>query len=287
MLFTSLDAVSSKNAKLRTNAPYYNRVFETLSLAAEDGGEIERPLLGEVDAEDIRYGYREDEPVLRDVSLHLAPGGYTALVGHSGCGKTTLTKLLLLLYRPEAGCIRYDGEDAACLDRQTLYQRIGMVMQDSYLFNMSIRENLLLAKEDASEAELLDACEKASIRSFVAGLPQGLDTEIGERGVRLSGGQRQRLAIARALLRNPRLLLFDEATSSLDKMAEDRVNEAVREAAGQATLLVISHKPSAVLRAEHIVVMDDGRVVDAGTHEELRARNEFYRKLAREEEGVS
>lgn len=287
MLFTSLDAVSSKNAKLRTNAPYYNRVFETLSLAAEDGGEIERPLLGEVDAEDIRYGYRKDEPVLRDVSLHLDPGGYTALVGHSGCGKTTLAKLLLLLYRPEAGCIRYDGEDAARLDRQTLYQRIGMVMQDSYLFNMSIRENLLLAKEDASEAELLDACEKASIRSFVAGLPQGLDTEIGERGVRLSGGQRQRLAIARALLRNPRLLLFDEATSSLDKMAEDRVNEAVREAAGQATLLVISHKPSAVLRAEHIVVMDDGRVVDAGTHEELRARNEFYRKLAREEEGIS
>ena len=285
MLFSSLDSISSRNAQLRTNAPYYSRVFETLSLAQEADGEKEQPLLGGVEAADIRYGYTPDEPVLQDVSLRVEPGGYTALVGHSGCGKTTLAKLLLLLYHPDTGSVRFDGQEAAELRRRVLYRRIGVVMQDSYLFNMSIRENLLIAKEDATESELLDACEKASIRAFVEGLPNGLDTEIGERGVRLSGGQRQRLAIARALLREPRLLLFDEATSSLDKMSEDRVNEAVREAAGQATLLVISHKPSAVLRAERIVVMDDGRVIDAGTHDELRARNDFYRKLAKDEGG--
>lgn len=226
MLFSSLDAVSSRNAQLRTNAPYYSRVFETLSLAREADGENERPLLGEVEAADIRYGYTPEEPVLQDVSLRLEPGGYIALVGHSGCGKTTLAKLLLLLYHPDAGSIRYERREASELRRRVLYRHTGMVMQDSYLFNMSIRENLLIAREDATEAELLDACGKASIREFVEGLPKGLDTEIGERGVRLSGGQRQRLAIARALLREPRLLLFDEATSSLDKMSEDRVNEA-------------------------------------------------------------
>ncbi len=283
LLFTSLDAVSGKNAQLRTNAPFYSRVFDTLSLGNETDGEIEQPLVGAVEAQNVGYGYQQEEPVLRDVSLQIEAGGYTALVGHSGCGKTTLAKLLLLLYRPDSGSIRYDGQEASIFRRHSLYRQIGMVMQDSYLFDMSIRENLLIAKEDATEEELLDACEKANIREFVVGLPQGLDTEIGERGVRLSGGQRQRLTIARAILRQPRLLVFDEATSSLDKMSEDRVNESVRAAAEQATLLVISHKPSAVVRAERIVVMDDGRILDAGTHQELYARNAFYRKLAMDE----
>ncbi len=283
LLFTSLDAVSGKNAQLRTNAPFYSRVFETLSLEKETDGEMEQPLVGEVEARAVGYGYQREEPVLREVSLQIEAGGYTALVGHSGCGKTTLAKLLLLLYRPDTGSIRYDGQEASIFRRRSLYRQIGMVMQDSYLFDMSIRDNLLIAKEDATEEELLDACAKANIREFVIGLPQGLDTEIGERGVRLSGGQRQRLAIARAILRQPRLLVFDEATSSLDKMSEDRVNESVRAAAEQATLLVISHKPSAVVRANRIVVMDDGQILDEGTHAELYARNAFYRKLAMDE----
>lgn len=188
--------------------------------------------MGAVEAKNVGYGYQQEEPVLRNVSLQIEAGGYTALVGHSGCGKTTLAKLLLLLYRPDSGSIRYDGQEASMFRRHSLYRQIGMVMQDSYLFDMSIRENLLIAKEDATEEELLNACEKANIREFVVGLPQGLDTEIGERGVRLSGGQRQRLTIAGRFCGSPRLLVFDEATSSLDKMSEDRVNESVRAAAG-------------------------------------------------------
>ena len=169
---------------------------------------------------------------MQDVSLRLEPGGYTALVGHSGCGKTTLAKLLLLLYHPDAGSIRYDGREASELRRRVLYRHTGMVMQDSYLFNMSIRENLLIAREDATEAELLDACGKASIRGLWRAFRRAGHRDRGT-GRPPVGRQRQRLAIARALLREPRLLLFDEATSSLDKMSEDRVNEAVREAAGR------------------------------------------------------
>jgi ATP-binding cassette subfamily B protein len=153
-------------------------------------------------------------------------------------------------------------------------------MQDSYLFNISIKENLLMAKRNATNEELLDACKKANILKFVQNLPEGLNTIIGERGVKLSGGQKQRLVIAQALLKDPNLIIFDEATSSLDKLSEDIINESINNISKDTTILVISHKPSTVLRAARVIVMDNGKIVAQGTHNELIKTNDFYRKLA-------
>lgn len=283
LLFTGLDAVNSKNAALRANGPYYRRAFETLSLPEQPEGAAHPVLSGRVEADRLCFGYTPDKPVLREVSLELEPGEYVAVVGPSGCGKTTLMKLLLGLYDPDRGQVRLDGTPLEALSREALYSQVGVVMQDSYLFDMSLRDNLRLGRPEASDEELLEACGRAGIRSFVEGLPRGLDTVVGERGVKLSGGQKQRLAIARALLTRPKLLIFDEATSALDRISETAVLESLRGLEGNTTLLVISHRPATVLRAGRVVVMREGRIVDSGTREELAARSPFYQALERAE----
>jgi len=216
---------------------------------------------------------------LTNVNLEIKKGDYIAIVGKTGCGKTTLVKLIMGLYPADKGQILIDGVCIEQIRKSSLYDLIGMVMQDNFLFNMSICENLLLANESATESELVAACKKANIYDFVVSLPNGFDTEIGERGVKLSGGQKQRISIAAALLRKPSVLIFDEATSSLDKPSEDVINDAINEISKDITVIVITHKPATALRAKKVVVMENGKISAVGTHEQLMNKNKFYTTL--------
>lgn len=284
LLFSSLDSVNSKRAALKANTPYYKRIFETLTFPEENEEDKEIVSnLQDIIVNNLSFSYREGCETLNNINLTVQKGEYVAIIGKTGCGKTTLAKLLLGLYQPDDGIICFDKHNLSAINKQTLYNQIGIVMQDGFLFNMSIRENLLLSNQEATEEDLIAVCKRANIYDFVTGLENGFDTVIGERGVKLSGGQKQRLAIASALLKKPKLLIFDEATSSLDKQSEDIINDSIRELAKDITVIVISHKPAAVLRAQKIVVMDKGKITAVGTHDELLRSNPFYKKLAEAE----
>lgn len=216
---------------------------------------------------------------LRDVSFDVQPGQLVALVGPSGAGKTTITYLLPRLYDPTSGRITLDGHDLRDLTLDTLARQIGMVTQETYLFNDTIRANLLYAKADATDAELEAACRAANIHEFIADLPDGYDTIVGNRGYRLSGGEKQRLAIARVILKDPRILILDEATSSLDSRSEALIQEALQRIMRGRTSLVIAHRLSTILAADLILVMDGGRVVEQGAHAELLAQGGLYATL--------
>jgi ATP-binding cassette subfamily B protein len=217
--------------------------------------------------------------VLRGVSFTIAPGEVVALVGPSGAGKSTIAALLLRLYDPDAGAIRLDGVDLRELDPTWLRRRIGLVAQEPLLFSASIADNLRYGRPDATRAELEAAARAANADGFVARFPSGYDTLVGERGVQLSGGQKQRIAIARALLVDPRLLILDEATSALDAESEHLVKEALDRLMVGRTTLVIAHRLSTVRDADRVLVLDGGRVLEAGPHDELIARDGLYRRL--------
>jgi ATP-binding cassette subfamily B protein len=216
---------------------------------------------------------------LRDVSFQVNPGQLAALVGPSGAGKTTITYLLPRLYDPTAGRIFIDGHDIRDLTLDTLAAQIGMVTQETYLFNDTVRANLVYARPDATEAEMVAACQAANIHDFLAGLPEGYDTVVGNRGYRLSGGEKQRLAIARVILKDPRILVLDEATSSLDSHSEALIQQALERIMRGRTSLVIAHRLSTVLSADTILVLDQGRLVEQGTHTELLAHGGLYAHL--------
>ena len=281
MLFSALDGLNSKRVALKTNSPYYERIFETFSFPEEATNKTDICNLNDsICIQNLSFSYVSGLPVLKNLNLEIKKGDYVAIVGKTGCGKSTLVKILMNLYQADSGEITYDGININQISNKSLFNLIGVVMQDSFLFNMSIRENLLLADESATEVELVAACKKANIYDFIMSLPNEFDTVIGERGVELSGGQKQRISIAAALLRKPRVLIFDEATSSLDKPSEDVINDAINGISNDITVIIITHKPATALRAKKVVVMENGEISAVGTHEQLMNKNKFYNTLA-------
>ena len=229
--------------------------------------------------EQVAFAYQNERPILRDVSFKIAAGHKVAIVGHSGAGKSTISRLLYRFYDITSGRILIDGQDISQVTQSSLRKTIGIVPQDTVLFNDTIRYNLQYGNLQASQTELEQAADMAHIRHFIESLPDGWDTLVGERGLKLSGGEKQRVAIARAILKQPPILIFDEATSSLDSATEQAIQQTLREVAGQHTTLMIAHRLSTIVDADQILVMDKGQVVEQGTHTELLAHDGIYKHM--------
>ena len=322
-LYGPLSAMSNAHIELATSMVSFERVFEILDLPQEiedkpDAVELTN-VEGRVTFENVSFSYtaggdggagalgltvdrssgsKNGKPpappvkissrsmAIEDISFEIKPGQLAALVGPSGAGKTTVTYLLPRLYDPTQGRICLDGHDLRDVTQKSLVSAIGMVTQETFLFHDTIKANLLYAKPDASQADIEAACQAANIHHFIAGLPDGYETVVGERGYRLSGGEKQRIAIARVILKDPRLLVLDEATSSLDSQSEALIQEALERIMQGRTSLVIAHRLSTILAADVILVMDQGRLVEQGhrsesrsAHEELLAREGLYAHL--------
>ncbi len=239
------------------------------------------PIRGDVVFEHVHFRYGTGEEVLHDVSFRMAPGEVVALVGPSGAGKSSIANLLCRFYDPISGRILVDGHDLRRVKLASLRRQIAVVLQETFLFNTTVRENLLFAKPDATDEELIAAAQAAYAHEFIEALPRGYDTEIGERGVRLSGGQKQRLALARAILANPRILILDEATSSVDAEAEYLIQQALESVLKGRTALVIAHRLSTIRNADKIIALEDGRIIEIGDHRELMQRHGLYSQLYR------
>jgi ATP-binding cassette subfamily B protein len=287
-LYRPVTRLAGVYANVQEAMGVFQRIFTLLDREPEvrdrPGAEALGPVRGEIRFEDVTFAYAPNRrPALDGVGFAVLPGQLAALVGPSGAGKTTVTYLTPRFYDVQSGRVLIDGVDVRDVTQESLAAQVGMVTQDSYLFHDTVRANLLYARTKATPAELEAACRAAHIHDFIAGLPDGYDTVVGERGVKLSGGERQRLAIARAILKDPRILILDEATSALDSTSERLIQEALAPLMRGRTTLAIAHRLSTILAADVILVLDEGKLVESGTHTELLRRGGLYARLYREQ----
>lgn len=261
----------------------FTRIFEYFDMKVEienpENAIIPESASGEVEFSHVDFSYDEERQILKDISFRLESGHSIAIVGPSGSGKSTIINLIPRLYDVQAGSVTFDGTDVRNLDLTFLRKNVGVVSQETYLFNSSIRENLKYAKPDATDEEMIEACKKANIYDFIEKQEKGFDTLVGNRGLKLSGGEKQRLSIARVLLKDPALLIFDEATSALDSISESKIQEAIDPIIKERTSILIAHRLSTILAADEILVVKDGEIVERGHHKELVELGGVYTEL--------
>jgi ATP-binding cassette subfamily B protein len=281
-LFLPLNFLGFIYREIKASVANIERMFELLDVESQvpDNGKAALSVSqGRVEFRDIQFGYNEDRQILKGLNLALEPGRSLALVGGSGAGKSTITRLLFRFYDPQSGQVLIDGQDTASVTQHSLRHSLGIVPQDTVLFNDTLRNNLLYAKPDANEEDLIEVIRMASLTRLINDSPDGLDTLVGERGLKLSGGEKQRIAIARMLLKEPAIMVFDEATSSLDSETERTIMAEIRKVAEGNTALIIAHRLSTVVDADEIAVIEDGSVVERGTHQGLLAKQGRYSQL--------
>ena len=282
-LFIPLNALGFVYREIRQALVNVERLFKLLAdkPAIEDAPDATELAVnrGEVQFDHIHFAYRPDRPILKDVNFSIPSGHKIAVVGASGAGKSTLARLLFRFYDVDQGAIRIDGQDIRQVSQDSLRSAIGVVPQDTVLFNDTLYQNLAYGRPEATEEEVYRAARMAHLEDFIHSLPEGYETKVGERGLKLSGGEKQRVAIARVILKNPPLLILDEATSSLDSLSEQAILTALKEVSQRRTTLVIAHRLSTVMDADSILVMEGGKIVESGHHQDLLARNGHYARL--------
>ncbi|MFQ6011497.1 MAG: ABC transporter ATP-binding protein [Nitrososphaerales archaeon] len=280
-LYNPVMSLSKLNLIIQRGMAATERLFEVMDIPQEPAkeGSLEPRIDGDVTFDNVSFGYDSNKLVLRDFSLQAKKGEVIALVGRSGAGKTTVANLLMRFHDPTAGKISVDGYPIEQLKLPSLREQIGLVLQETFLFSGTVRENISYGNLQSNNSDLEEAAKAANAHDFITSLPNGYDTIIGERGVKLSGGERQRIAISRAILRDPSILVLDEATSNLDSESEVLIESALKRLMKDKTTFIIAHRLSTVRRADKIVVIEDGRIVESGRHSELLAKNGPYRKV--------
>ena len=281
-MYTPAASLAGFQVQIVSALAIFERIFDYLDLPTEkdDPNAIElKETSGHIKFENVEFAYSEDRKALHNIDLEIKPGQVAAFVGHSGAGKTTITQLVARFYQPQSGRITLDGHDISKIKLSSLRSHVGIVTQETYLFHDTIGRNLRYARQDVTDEEIILAAKAANIYDFIESLPDKFETTVGERGHKLSGGERQRLAIARVLLKNPKILILDEATSALDSHNEALIQVALAKLMLNRTSLVIAHRLSTILAADVIFVVKEGRIVESGKHADLLARDSYYAKL--------